>query len=204
MRYRLPRLAAGLLLTLALGACSALPAPKASPLDSYTLNPAAEIATQKPSGLTLLLSRPDAGPGFDTPRMAYREQIHELAYFARHRWVASPARMLAPLLTAVLEQSGRFKAVVEAPTAASAQLRLDCTLSALYQDFTRKPSREVVELRLQLIDLRDGRVLASRNFSATVTADADTPYGGVKAANQALTGLLPKIAAFVAEYTPAQ
>ena len=50
------------------------------------------------NALNLLVSPVLAAPGFDGPDMAYMRTPHEIEYFARHRWVDSPARMLEPLL----------------------------------------------------------------------------------------------------------
>lgn len=49
------------------------------------------------SGPVLLVSPVLAAPGYDGSDMAYMRHPHELEYFAKHRWVDAPARMLDPL-----------------------------------------------------------------------------------------------------------
>jgi len=72
----------------------------------------------------------------------------------------------------------------------------------LQQDFRAQPSRIELALHAQLVDLRDGRVLAARDFELTENASSDDPYGGVTAANRALARLLGELASFCAERAP--
>jgi cholesterol transport system auxiliary component len=154
--------------------------------------------------LVLEVSAPRARPGFDTPQMAYTQRANALDYFAKHRWADTPARMLGPLFAQALEQSGGFRAVVQAPSLATASLRLDTELVRLQQDFGAKPSRVRLTLRAQLIDADSRRVLVSAEFDETEAAPSDDPYGGVIAANRALARLLERLAAFCAEAAAAR
>jgi cholesterol transport system auxiliary component len=92
--------------------------------------------------------------------------------------------------------------VVQAPSLAAANLRLDIELVRLQQDFRAKPSRVQFTLRAQLIEVDARRVLASAEFDETEAAPSDDAYGGVIAANRALGRLLERLAKFCAE-TPA-
>ena len=107
--------------------------------------------------------------------------------------------MLAPLIAQALEQSGGFRAVVQAPSLAAANLRLETDLVRLQHEFGAKPSRVRLTLRAQLIDVGARRVLASAELEETEAAPSDDPYGGVIAANRALARLLERLAAFCAE-----
>jgi cholesterol transport system auxiliary component len=188
-------LASGLVLTLA--ACSMLPRSEPVLFDRYTLDPPAwpqrEAAADAP---VLLITRPRARVDLDSPRMAYREQDYQLRYFARSRWVDSPAQLLLPGLVEALEASGRFGAVVAVGSAARADLRLDVELLDFSQDFRADPSEFQLRLRLQLVDLEARTVLASRIFLAREPAPQDSPQGGAQAANAAWQALLPELVAF--------
>ena len=98
--------------------------------------------------------------------------------------------------------SGGYRAVVQAPSLAAANLRLETELVRLQQDFGARPSRVRLTLRAQLIDTDARRVLASAEFDETEVAPSDDAYGGVIAANRALGRLLERLAKFCAE-TPA-
>ncbi|MBI5672897.1 MAG: membrane integrity-associated transporter subunit PqiC [Nitrospirae bacterium] len=57
-------------------------------------------------GPVLLVSQPQAEPGFETQRMVYIKRPYELEYYAVNQWAETPVRMFAPLMVQVLNQSG--------------------------------------------------------------------------------------------------
>ena len=150
------------------------------------------------SAAVVEVSVPRATPGFDTPRIAYVERPYAIDYFSRSAWADTPARMLGPLLARTLEESGAFRAVVLAPTSVRADLRLDVEVVRLQQDFTVKPSRADLALRVQVVDVTAQRVLATRVIEETEPAATQDAYGGVAAANVALRRALERTVAFAA------
>ena len=161
---------------------------------TYLLNatlPAKSVSAK--SVLTLLVTPTRAHPGFDTPRMAYVREANRIEYYAYHRWVETPARMLTPLIAQALESSGAFGAVVQSPASVRANLRLDTELVSLVQDFTQQPSRVRLALRAQLVDAGSGAVIATRTFEAQVSATAEAAQGGAAAANRATLEILSKL-----------
>lgn len=167
-------------------------------------NPSSHLLIAKPIGksvrshreLVLEVSATRAWPGFDTLQMAYVQRPYTLEYFAASRWADTPARMVGPLLAQALEQTGSFLAIVQAPSAVPADLRLNTELIHLQQNFMTRPSHVDLALRVQLIDVRSKRVIASRLFDETENAPSDDAYGGVTAANSALQRVLEQIAEF--------
>lgn len=197
------RLIAAGLSVLAVGACGTL-RPAATPSTAFyaleRVPTAAAVATQRAATApTLLVNPTSAAAGFDSPRIVYVREPHKLEYFAHNEWVDTPARMLAPLLVAALENSGAFRAVVPAPSAAIGDLRLDTEIIRLQQEFSTRPSRVHFTLRAYLVEDKTRRVLAWREFDAVVPAASDDPYGGVVAANRAVQTVLARLSAFCAE-----
>jgi cholesterol transport system auxiliary component len=202
---RLGRLcAAGLVLTLA-GGCDALrPTTTAQP-SFYTLDrargsaPPASRPTAPAAAPTLIINPPHAAAGFDSQRIIYVREAHKLEYFVHSKWVDPPARMLAPLLAAAVENTGTFRAVVLTPSAAAGDLRLDTEVVRLQHEFQTRPSRVRFTLRAYIVENSTRRVLAWREFDETAPAASDDPYGGVLAANRAVQAALDNLAAFCAE-----
>ncbi|WP_139556734.1 ABC-type transport auxiliary lipoprotein family protein [Methylotetracoccus oryzae] len=190
------------LVLLAVTACSWL-SPAATPTTSfYSLDSAraAPLAVRAPATApTLTVNPPRAAAGFDSSRIIYVRERHQLEYFAHSEWVDPPARMLGPLLVAAIERTGAFRAVVLAPSAAGGDLRLDTEIIDLQQEFTSLRSRVRFTLRAYLVDDKTRRVLAGRQFDAAIPAASDDPYGGVVAANRAVKKVLASLAAFCAE-----
>lgn len=180
-----------------LAGCSALPSPKVEEPVLHVLDakPAVPRA-QAPRDLVLEVGVPRAAPGFDTAALLYVQKPFVLDAFAVHRWADAPARMIGPQLARVLDQTGYFHAVVPAPAGVPADLRLDAELVRLQQNFMTKPSRVELSLRFQLLDLHGRRVVAARVVDVEVEAASDDPYGGVVAANAALSSALTQVAAF--------
>jgi cholesterol transport system auxiliary component len=146
-----------------------------------------------PACPTLLVSSPRAVPGYSDSGMAYIEEAHRIDYFAHHRWADSPARMLAPLLMRALETSGLFQAVVQVPTTALFDLRLDTEVLRLVQVFEPTESRVEMAVRMSLLDTQTQRVLVSDVLEVTEPATERTPYGGVIAANRAVARILDEL-----------
>lgn len=194
------KLETGALLLLAgiflLGGCSPLQPVKSTDLNTYALDVQFTPASTATGDLTLLVNTPSARSGYDSARMTYLKKPHEIEYFSQNQWVDNPARMLAPLLVQALESTAKYRAVITGRSAATADLRLDTEIIRLQHEFLTQPSQVHLTLRVQLLDLRNKTVLATREFDMLEVASSDDPYGGVLAANRALTRMLPQIAEF--------
>jgi len=190
-----------LALSLLLGSCSLplLQAPVEQPTRNYVLewHGGDMPPVMSPRRDSLLISPILSNPGFDNSDMAYMRTPHEIEYFANHRWVDSPARMLEPLLVQAAEQSGLFRNVVEAGRGADVDLRLDSKLIHLQQVCRLNPSQLQLALRVTLTEVASARIIASQTLSVSEAIEARTPYAGVLAANQAVARLLSELQVFL-------
>jgi cholesterol transport system auxiliary component len=193
------------LLALGLSACSVIGKPSLPPPAFYTLDgaqvPTAQsLPTAAPGAtLTLIVNPPRAASGFDSQRIVYVREDHQLEYFAQSEWVDSPARMLGPLLVTAAQQTGAFAAVVLASGTAAGDQRLTVDILQLQHNFQMTPSRVQLTLRTYLTDEKTRRVLAWREFHAEAVATSDNPQGGVVAANRAVQDVLAQVAQFLVE-----
>ncbi len=146
---------------------------------------------------TLLISPPQADPGFDTPRMVYLTRPYEVSYYTANQWADTPARMLASLLTYSMEKSGLWRTVVSLPTSIRGDYRLDTQGLILQQEFFQQPSHIRLALRVQLIEQREQKVIGSKRIEMLENAPSEDAYGGVVAANRAVTKLLDQVAVWV-------
>ena len=205
-------LAFGLNLGLGLSGCGSLLAPQQAPL-TYRLNPEGSAASTKASTTfpySLQVVAPRSGAGFDTSMIAYRQQPYRLDYYTQSRWVDHPATMLGERITHALEQSGTYRVILAPGVALPSDLRLATELVALEQVFsadTTPPSgssKVRFVLRMQLIDSKNARVLASGRIELDHPAPSADAQGAVTAANQTLRDALPKIVQFCVENTPSK
>ncbi len=199
-----PKAALVLLSTLGLLACSVIGKP-ASPPAFYALDGAYLPTTQgakveaPAAALTLIITPPTAASGYDSQRLVYVREAHQLEYFAHSEWVDPPARMLGPLLVSAAEQTGAFAAVLLASGTAAGDLRLTSDILQLQHNFQMQPSRVQFTLRVYLSDEKSRRVLAWKTFQAQAIATSDSPQGGVAAANAAVQQVLAQVAQFLVD-----
>lgn len=182
-------------------ACSVLKPPHLADVKTYVFEPMiapapATPARQATRNAVIVVAEPRSQAGYATVRMAYMKRDYALDYFANSQWADTPARMLQPLLVAALEATGHYAAVLRAPAAVAAGLRVDTEVVHMEQVFVTQPSRMRIAVRVQLIDPQRGQVLGTRLFDVNAAAPTDDAYGGVRAANQMLTPLLKDVAAF--------
>ncbi len=180
------------------------PRPAEGPVHTYLLSPEKGTWDNQPSGNkheaqgVLLLSQPQAEPGFDTPRMVYLTRPHEVSYYATNQWAETPARMMATLVMQWLEKSGLWRVVVPIPSSVRGDYRLDTQGLVLQQEFSQHPSQVRVGFRLQLMRLGDQIVVGTRRFEVVENAPTDDAYGGVLAANRAVAALLDQVTMWLA------
>jgi cholesterol transport system auxiliary component len=151
-----------------------------------TFSAATETAVAPERRQVLLVNVPRAAAGYNSNRMVYVRQALTQEAYTRSVWVDTPARMLAPLLVNHLQQSGLFRAVLQAPSGAQADLRLDTTVVRLQQDFLQLPSRVHVEWQLSLMNTSKREVLAWHHIHVVRLAPSDDAAGGAQAGNAAM------------------
>ena len=147
---------------------------------------------------TLLVNPVQAASGFDSQRLVYLRDDHQLTYFAHSEWADPPARMLGPLLVSAIGQTGAFGSVVLTPASVAGDVRLTTQIIRLQHNFQTRPSRVQFTLRAYLTDETTRKVLAWREFSAEAPAPSENAQGGVAAANVAVQEVLAQLAQFLA------
>jgi len=189
------RQAACVLLALTVAGC--LPSrPESPPVRTYRLSvdlDRTEVRPPNSQGPILLVSVPLAEPGYETAGMIYVKRPYELEQYAVNQWADQPARMFASLLVETMSRTGYWHAVVPLPASVEGDFRLDSYGFALQQEFMQEPSRIRATVRVQLLDLKDSSVVGTRQFEAVENAPSEDAYGGVVAANQAITRLLDEM-----------
>lgn len=183
--------------------CSLVPTAPADDVSLHLLDVRPAVATTVRRDHVLAISPPRAAPGVDSAAMAYVQKAHALDHYATHRWADTPARMLDPLLTRALEDTGSFRTVVQAGSGVQADLRLDTEIVQLRQSFLTRPSRVEFALRTQLVDVAGRRVLATRYIEVVQEAPSNDAAGGVAAANAAVERALAQVAEFCVDASAA-
>jgi cholesterol transport system auxiliary component len=198
MKYRVVQAAFMVLLLTAAGCLS--PRTDSSETHTYQLSLDGWHSEARPGeidGSVLLVSPPQAEPGFETQRMMYLKRPYELESYAVNQWADTPVRMFTPLMVQVLNQSGAWRGVIPLPSSIRGDYRLDANGFLLQQEFLQQPSRVKVTMRAQLVDLKESMIVSTRAFEAVENAPSENAYGGVLAANRAVAGLLDQIVSWL-------
>jgi len=186
------------LMTLVLSGCASLSPAKTYSMHTYllTANPIPS-QTVSSSKAVLLVTPTFASAGFDTNALLYQKEAYQLESFSKNAWVSPPADMITPAISANLVRLGYFKAIINSNSSFKADYILNTRLLSLYQDFTTTPSLLLFSINVNLIASQTNTVLASHTFSYSIKTTADTPYGGVLAANKALSEFLQDLATWI-------
>lgn len=150
-----------------------------------------------PTHMILLVSQPDANPGYQSDALVYVNKPYQLNNFGQSAWVAPPSQLILPLLVESLRNTHYFHAVMSPPFTGLADFRLETQLITLQQEFFPRKSNVRMEIQATLIDNKNNQILASRHFKQVVLSPTLDPYGGVTAANKATENLLKQITEFV-------
>jgi cholesterol transport system auxiliary component len=203
----MPRLLTALTLAVLLAGCGVLP-DKPAPQTSYRLEPVLPLpaAPTAASSLTLQVLQPIASSSFESDQIAYRREPYRIDYYSRSRWAEPPAEMLGNLIARALEDAGLFRVVLGPAARLPADLRLHSELIALehiIRDSSQTQGSEVrLAMRVQLVEVKSARVLATQSFEIVRPAfSADAP-GAVAAANEAAREAIATIIAFCRTHTP--
>lgn len=191
-----------LLLASLLSGCSMLLPAKLPPPTLYAFDSPEPMLEKRPAqplktgAPTLIVNIPRAASGFDSHQIVYIRRPHTFEYFRQSQWVDTPAAMLLPLMVTALERSGQFSAVIQAPTSAAGQLRLDVEIVRLQHEFLKIPGSVHFTLRAHLVDTATRKILGWREFDASVPSASEDPYGGVLAASSAVRIVIEELVLF--------
>lgn len=162
-------------------------------LDSYSEKRLAGEFTRR----SILITPPEAVTGYQTDQMLYIRKPFELASFANNSWIGPPADMIFPLIVQSVQRSGYFRAVSSSPNAEPTDYRLDTQLIELQQNFLKTPSVIMLTAKVILTNVQDSRIVASKMIQQQVRCPAESPYGGVIAANIATRQLTAELSNFI-------
>jgi cholesterol transport system auxiliary component len=189
----------------ALSACSLL-SPVANSQTLYEINAVPHhIARSCIHRGAILVATPKASSVYNTTDMVYSTYPHQVAFFAKNNWAATPQEMLKPLLINVLQKTHHFSAVTSDDLLTAHTYVLYTHILKLQQKFCNGCKQSEVILTVQAEIARSGTngnvVIASKTFRVVEPALQNTPYGGVVAANRATVKLLKGIAKFCVKKT---
>jgi ABC-type uncharacterized transport system auxiliary subunit len=201
MKFRFaPALSA--VLALALAGCSGVFESDLPAAQAYLLRLAPKTAPAgAPSVGSVLVQRPEAGPGLDSDRIALLRSDHRFDVYAASRWAAPAPDLVESVVVEALRGTGVFAAVFDDSAPFAPRYNLRCTLRRFEADYTsggRVPSVQVA-LDCMLGRHRDRELLASFTAQGSAAASEDRLTAVVGAFESATNAAIEELARATAE-----
>jgi cholesterol transport system auxiliary component len=187
-----PALATGLL-CLSLASC-ALAGGSRPPITYDLVAPRSFAGAAKPAPWQLLVYEPTATSALDTSRLMVRPKAGQVSYYKGIAWSDRLPRLVQTRMIETFQNSGAVKAV----SPSSGQYALAAELRAFQIDVSGGPAAAEIDIFAKLINTSNGRVVATKGFSARVAAKTDSPGDAIAALNQAFTEVLQDTTTWVA------
>jgi ABC-type uncharacterized transport system auxiliary subunit len=185
--------------TFALAACSGVFESKLVAPQAYVLRlPPATAPEAAAHAGSLLLQRPEAGPGLDSDRIALLRSDRRFDFYAASRWAAPAPDLIESVMLDALRATGAFSAVFDDAAPYAPVYNLRCGLRRFESDYTserggaggRVPTVHVA-LDCTLGRRRDRELLASFTAQGSSVASEDR-LNEVVAAFEAATAIAMK------------
>jgi cholesterol transport system auxiliary component len=162
--------------SLPLAACSGVFESDLAAPQSYVLRLPPGPTPDLVSGLgSVLVQRPEAGPGLDSERIALLRSEQRFDFYAASRWAAPAPDVIESVMVDTLRATGLFSAVFDdsAPFAPSYNLR--CSLRRFEADYTKggRAPTVFVALDCTLGRHRDRALLSGFSVSGAAAASDD-------------------------------
>jgi ABC-type uncharacterized transport system auxiliary subunit len=126
-----------LLATLALTACGGVFESKLVAPQAYVLRlPPSTPPEVTPSAGSILVQRPEAGPGLDSDRIVLLRSDQRFDVYAASRWAAPAPDLLESVMLDALRATGSFSAVFDDAAAFAPVYNLRCMMRRFESDYT--------------------------------------------------------------------
>ena len=148
---------------------------------------------------TLLVLDTTTGGFYDSDQLVFSRSAGTRGQYQFARWTERPGRRFAELLRARLDQLGRYR-VAPAGGVVRGDLMLDTRLVEFYHDATSEPGQVRLELRAELVDLKQRRLLGRHTFEQKVPLTTYDAAGAVQASNLAVSRVLDDLSTWLATF----
>lgn len=147
---------------------------------------------------SLLILDTTATGFYDNEKLVYSRAAGTRGQYQYARWTERPGKRFSDLLQKRLATQSGFASVSIAGGQVRGDLVLDTELSEFYHEAEASPGSVRVQLRAELIDLKTRKLLGRQWFERRVPVASYDAAGAAKGFNQAATGVLDDVVAWLA------
>jgi cholesterol transport system auxiliary component len=168
------------------------PASADAPRDSDPLGAQAQHAP------TLLVLDTTTGSFYDTDQLVFSRSVGTRGQYQFARWTERPGKRFADLMRARLDRQGAWH-ISAAGGYVRGDVLLDTELVEFYHDAASNPGQVRLELRAELVDLKQRKLLGRRVFEQQVPLTSFDAAGAAQASNQAVGRVLDDLTDWLAK-----
>lgn len=147
---------------------------------------------------SLLVLDTTASGFYDNEYLVYSRAQGTRGQYQYARWTERPGKRFSDLLQKRLAAQSGFASVAVAGGQVRGDLVLDTELSEFYHEADTSPGSVRVQLRAELIDLKTRKLIGRQWFERRVPIASYDAAGAAKGFNQATTGVLDDVVAWLA------
>ena len=184
----------------ALAVCSALGG-KQTPFAVYApqLHLPAGEGTADSVHWQLLIDTPRTSTALDTNHIAVMPSAGLIEVYPAARWRDPTPLLMRSLVVLAFDSDSRISGVSAADAGMSGDYALSMELRGFQVEMNGADAQAAVRLTAKLFDRANNRIVATRTFDATAPAASSDVGDAVKAFEQALDEMLPKLVAWTIE-----
>lgn len=187
-----------LALTLMLSGCFGLGKETPAVVNYVLEDLAAETQKSPPTDTRSLLVLDTTATGFyDNENLVYSRAPGTRGQYQYARWTERPGKRFSDLLQKRLATQSGFASVSVAGGQVRGDLVLDTELSEFYHEAETSPGSVRVVLRAELVDLKTRKLISRQWFERRVPVASFDAAGAAKSFNQATTGVLDDLVAWL-------
>jgi ABC-type uncharacterized transport system auxiliary subunit len=164
---------AALVLVLPLAGCGGVFDSKIAPPQTYVLRlPTSASPATSPTAGSILVQRPEAGPGLDSNRIALLRTDRRFDFYAASLWAAPAPDVMENVIVEALRGTGTFSAVFDDAAPFAPRYDLRCTLRRFEADYTAGGDAPTAQVALDCTLGRHRERTLLGSFTAQGTARA--------------------------------
>ena len=169
----------------------------------YVITDDGSVPEDKISQKTIrIIVRDTRGNRFiNSHKIVFSEEPSQRGYYQLAQWVDPPTKQLSLMLLERIERSDIAESVTRTGSASVGDMQLNSELLEFYHDIRESPGVVQVRLRAELIDIRNRRILAKKDFVVVEDAESYNAEGAVTAFTLAVNKLLNQLVIWLDEAT---
>lgn len=179
------KLAVGFVLVASLSACILITPP---PARTFDLSAPTNISKLSGRAGQLLIVEPSALQALAGNGIVVRPSASELNYFPQAQWADNLPRLLQAKIQESFEATGRTRAIGKPGDGLVIDYQILSSLRAFEFDAVQQSA--IVDISVKIVDDRSGRVIGSREFTASTIAASDGVEDAVFALDEAMDDVI--------------